>query len=214
MLRKIITIDDNKCDGCGLCVSACHEGAIALKKRKAVLIREDFCDGLGDCLPACPRDAIQMEQREAPAYDEAAVKASQKKSAPTHCCAPPSSGKAQWPLKLRLIPGNASFLKKKEWILAADCTAFARGGLKDMDQQEKAILIACPKLDAQDYANKLTELFAWNTPQKVTILRMHVPCCAGLQRVAQSAVAASGKHIVLETITLNAEGEQLSSQTI
>ena len=204
MLRKIIKIDKEKCNGCGACAKACHEGAIEMIEGKAVLTREDYCDGLGDCLPACPVDAISFEVREAPAYNEEAVKEAQKSKA--HTCSCPSatardmrksvpeittyenqpSMLAQWPCQIKLVPVNAPYFEDANLLIAADCTAFAYGNFHKDFMRNHITLIGCPKLDNIDYAEKLTQIIANNNIKSVKILRMEVPCCSGLEQAVNS----------------------------
>ncbi|MBR4392543.1 MAG: 4Fe-4S binding protein [Oscillospiraceae bacterium] len=231
MIRKIIHIDEEKCTGCGLCAKACHEGAIDIIDGKAKLTREDFCDGFGDCLPNCPTGAISFEEREAPAYDEAAVKAAQlvKQKAPHACpgsavrqmktessqAAPallgekPVSRLAQWPCQIKLVPVNAPFFDGAKLLIAADCTAYAHSNMHEKFMRGKVTLIGCPKLDAVDYAEKLGEIIAGNDIKSVTILRMQVPCCGGLQRAAERALQASGKFIPWQVVTISIDGKIL-----
>ena len=196
MIRKIIKIDEEKCNGCGACAAACHEGAIEMVNGKARLTREDYCDGLGDCLPACPVGAITFEQREAPAYDEAAVEAAKaKKSAPLPCGCPGTNSKAikraacetapsgnvtsrlsQWPVQIKLVAVNAPYFNGANLLVAADCTAYAYGNFHNEFIRNRITLIGCPKLDEGDYAEKLTAIIANNDIKSVTIVRMEVPC--------------------------------------
>ncbi len=226
MIRKIIKIDEDKCTGCGACAEACHEGAIEMVGGKARLTREDFCDGLGDCLPACPADAISFEEREAPAYDEAAVKLAGKK-APARCpgtrvarfaghgdetpaCAGrPVSRLAQWPCQIRLVPAHAPFFIGADLLIAADCTAYAYAGMHEKFMTGRVTLIGCPKLDAVDYTEKLTAILRGSSVRSVTVVRMEVPCCGGLQRAAESALKESGKDIPWRVVTVSADGRIL-----
>ena len=206
MIRQIIHIDQEKCNGCGLCVKACHEGAIALIGGKAYLAREHYCDGLGDCLPGCPTGAITFETREAPAYDEAAVlKAKAEKAAAQggHC----PSQLRQWPVQLKLVPVQAPWFDGADVLVAADCTAYAYGDFHRDFLRGKVLLIACPKLDSVDYSEKLTAIFRENNIQSVTVLRMEVPCCGGLQRAAETAAANSGKDIPVTTKIVTTDGK-------
>lgn len=215
MLRKIIRIDPRLCTGCGACAEACHEGAIEMVNGKAVLTRENYCDGLGDCLPACPANAISFEQREAPAYDEAAVKAAKAVQAPAPHRLSTAPGAQtptclnQWPVQLKLLPPRAPFYGGADILLAADCTAYACGDFHERFMAGRVTLIACPKLDAVDYAEKLTQIFAQNDIRSVTVTRMQVPCCGGLENAARRALTASGKALPLEVITLSAGGRIL-----
>ncbi len=224
MVRKIITIDQEKCNGCGACVTACHEGAIAMANGKAYLAKENHCDGLGDCLPACPTGAICFEEREAPAYDEAAVKAA-KKSTPCACpgtmakaikrdAAPaPKSPSAitsqllQWPCQIKLVPVHAPYFENANLLIAADCTAYAYGAFHQDFMRNHITLIGCPKLDDGDYADKLTEIIRHNDIKSVKVLRMEVPCCGGLENAVKRALMASGKFIPWQVITISTDGK-------
>ena len=227
MERKIIKIDEAKCDGCGLCAAACHEGAIGMVEGKARLLREDYCDGLGDCLPACPTGAITFEEREAPAYDHAAVLAAKAakaaQSATLPCGCPGSQSRAirreeapaagtcpsqlrQWPVQIKLAPVNAPWFDGCDLLIAADCTAYAYGAFHRDFIRGKVTLIGCPKLDEGDYTEKLTAILAGNDIRSVTVARMTVPCCGGIQRAAEAAVSASGKQIPLHVAGISPDG--------
>ncbi len=224
MIRKIIRIDEEKCNGCGACAAACHEGAIEMINGRAKLTRENYCDGLGDCLPACPTGAISFEEREAPAYDEAAV-AKAKASRTVGGC-PGSRAKllsrpraegarpasvpsrlAQWPCQLKLVPVNAPYFDGADLLIAADCTAFACGSFHEDFIRGRITLIGCPKLDEGDYAEKLTAIFSGSDIRSVTVTRMEVPCCGGLENAVKRAVQASGKNIPCRTVTISTGGQ-------
>lgn len=230
MKRRIIEIDREKCNGCGACAAACHEGAIAMVDGKARLMREDYCDGLGDCLPACPTGAISFEEREAPAYDEAAVKAAQARKAqgtsPCGCpgtqqrairreqtdCrteAPALSQLSQWPVQIKLVPVNAPYFDGANLLIAADCTAYAYGDFHRAFIRNRITLIGCPKLDEGDYADKLTQIIAANDIRSVTVVRMEVPCCGGIEHAARRALQASGKCIPWSVVTISTDGRIL-----
>jgi len=216
MIRRIITIDEEKCNGCGLCARACHEGAIGILGGKAKLLREDYCDGLGDCLPACPMNAISFEEREAPAYDEAAVLAAKKaKEAPQPCGCPGSDCRSvqtvssclgNFPVQIRLLPPNAPYLDGADLLIAADCTAYSYGNFHHDFMRGKVTMIGCPKLDAVDYSEKLTEIFRYNDIRSVTVTRMTVPCCGGLSYAVKTAIESSGKDIPLQIVTISPDG--------
>ena len=222
MMRKIINIDKEKCNGCGACAVACHEGAIEMIDGKATLTREDFCDGLGDCLPACPVGAISFEVREAPEYDEAAVKRAQmKKRSPCSCPGTeaklfarpvaaqrksPPSQLMQWPCQIKLVPANAPYLDGAHLLIAADCTAYAYGNFHDDFIKGRITLIGCPKLDAGDYAEKLTAIISNNAIKSITVTRMEVPCCSGLENAVKRALMSSKKRIPLSIITISTDG--------
>ncbi len=214
MIRKIIKIDESRCNGCGACAVACHEGAIEIIDGKAVLTREDYCDGLGDCLPECPADAISFEEREAPAYDEAAVLAAKQKKAKeqgnsiSHIL-PGVSQLGQWPCQIKLAPVNAPYFNGAELLIAADCTAYAYANIHENFMKGKVTLIGCPKLDFVDYSEKLTEIMRYNDIKSVTILRMEVPCCGGLETAVKKALQESGKNIPWNTVTISIDGKVL-----
>ena len=270
MIRKIIKIDESKCNGCGLCAAACHEGAIGMVDGVAKLLREDYCDGLGDCLPACPTGAITFEMREAPAYDEAAVKAAQHVAAQQvaaqqaaaqqtaaqkaghdcdcssqeepdvlPCGCPGSQSRAlhreescdcggghghhtasavpaiqpsrlsQWPVQIKLAPVNAPYFHGANLLIAADCTAYAYGNFHEEFIRNRITLIGCPKLDEGDYTQKLTQIIASNDIKSVTIVRMEVPCCGGIEFAAKKALQASGKFIPWQVVTISTDGQIL-----
>ena len=217
MIRRIITIDEAKCNGCGLCADACHEGAIGIVGGKAKLLREDYCDGLGDCLPACPMNAIAFEEREAPAYNEAAVLAAKKaKETPQPCGCPgtacqsvqPLSSQLQnFPVQIKLLPPNAPYLDNADLLIAADCTAYAYGNFHNDFMKNRVTLIGCPKLDMVDYSEKLTEIFKSNHIRSVTLTRMTVPCCGGLAMAVKRAIEQSGRQIPLNIVTISPNGQ-------
>lgn len=204
MLRKIITIDKARCNGCGLCAKACHEGAIGIVDGKAALLREDYCDGLGDCLPACPMNAISFEEREAPAYNEAAVLAAKKERVPERV---QPSALRNFPIQIKLMPVNAPYLNGAHLLIAADCTAYAYGNFHRDFMAGKITVIACPKLDMVDYTEKLTEIFRNNDILSVTVTRMTVPCCGGLPFAVKNAVEESGKNIPVHIVTIDPRGQ-------
>lgn len=199
MVRKIIKIDEEKCNGCGICANACHEGAIDIVDGKAKLMREHFCDGLGDCLPACPTGAITFEEREAPEYDEAAVMKA-KKNKNIH------SQLSNWPVQIKLAPIQAPYFHNANLLIAADCTAYAYANFHQEFIRNKVTLIGCPKLDSIDYSEKLTEIIRNNDIKSVTIVRMEVPCCGGLEMAAKRALQDSGKFIPWQVFTISIDG--------
>ena len=230
MIRKIIEIDEEKCNGCGACANACHEGAIGMVDGKAKLLRDDYCDGLGDCLPACPTGAITFVEREAAEYNEQAVlenKAKQSGEASHHSGCPgqqmrrlnhveetsalatarPVSQLGQWPCQIKLAPVNAPYFNGAKLLIAADCTAYAYANLHQDFMRGKITLIGCPKLDEVDYSEKLTEIIKQNDIQSVTIVRMEVPCCGGLELAAKKALQNSGKFIPWQVVTISIDGK-------
>ena len=211
MLRKIIKIDEDKCVGCGLCASACHEGAIEMIDGKAKLTREDYCDGLGDCLPVCPVDAISFEMREAPAYDEAAVLAAkaekEKKRKVQAENVKVESELLQWPVQIKLMPVKSAFYQGANLLIAADCSAYAYGNFHRDFMKNHITVIGCPKLDAGDYTEKLTQIIANNDIKSVTIVRMEVPCCGRLEMAAKNALKNSGKFIPWRVVTITTDGD-------
>lgn len=228
MIRKIIKINEDLCNGCGACAGACHEGAIGMMNGKAKLLREDYCDGLGDCLPACPTNAITFEEREAPAYDEAAVLKAKKEKGSLPCGCPGTNSKAikhentgpassapvtsqlsQWPVQIKLVPVNAPYFTKANLLIAADCSAYAYGNFHNEFIRNHITLIGCPKLDEGDYTEKLTQIIANNDIKSVTIVRMEVPCCGGIENAAKRALMASGKFIPWRVVTISTDGKIL-----
>ena len=203
MIRRIIEINEEKCNGCGACAAACHEGAIAMINGKAKLMRDDYCDGLGDCLPACPTGAITFVEREAAAYDEQAVLANKQKKGAA------ASQLGQWPCQIKLVPVNAPYFQGAKLLIAADCTAFAYASLHQDFMRGKITLIGCPKLDSVDYSEKLTEIIKNNDIQSITIVRMEVPCCCGLENAAKKALQASGKFLPWQVVTISIDGRIL-----
>ena len=199
MIRQIIHIDEEKCNGCGLCANACHENALAIVDGKAKLIRDDYCDGMGDCLPNCPTDAITFETREAAAYDEAAVEANKNKKTQLN----------NWPVQLKLAPTTSPYFNGAKLLVAADCTAYAYAKFHQDFIRGKVTLIGCPKLDAINYAEKLTEIIRDNDIQSVTIVRMEVPCCGGLEMAVRNAIQNSGKFLPWQVVTISTTGEIL-----
>ncbi|AET69129.1 4Fe-4S protein [Desulfosporosinus orientis DSM 765] len=232
MLRKIISIDEEKCNGCGLCVTACHEGALQLINGKARLISESYCDGLGDCLPECPTDAITLEEKETVEYDEEAVKRNmEKRKTQTHgtqpCGCPGTQAKLlarkqessslqsdesspsqlnQWPCQLKLIPINASYLDNAHLLIAADCTAFAYPAVHQKFMRNKITLIGCPKLDDIDYSEKLTAILKQHEIKSVTVLRMEVPCCGGIVQAVKKSLINSETLIPWHVVTISTDG--------
>lgn len=235
MIRKIIQIDEEKCNGCGACADACHEGAIGMVNGKATLLRDDYCDGLGDCLPTCPTGAISFVEREAAAYDEKAVQEHmQKKNAQTitssgsHTGCPGSrmqqfkrqetaspipaqvnSQLGQWPCQIKLVPVSAPYFNGAKLLIAADCSAYAYARMHDDFMRGKITLIGCPKLDSIDYSEKLTQIIQSNDIQSVTVVRMEVPCCGGLENAAKKALQDSGKFIPWQVVTISVDGKIL-----
>ena len=206
MVRKIIHIDEEKCNGCGACVTACHENAIGMVDGKARLLRDDYCDGLGDCLTTCPTGAITFVEREAAAYDEAAVKENAEKQEAMNAV----PHLQNWPVQIKLTPTNASCFAGARLLIAADCTAYAYAQFYQKFMKGKVTLIGCPKLDDIDYSEKLTQIIANNDIQGVTIVRMEVPCCGGLEMAARKAIQNSGKFIPWQVVTISVDGNILS----
>ena len=215
MIRRIINIDVEKCNGCGACARACHEGAIEIIDGKACLTRENYCDGLGDCLPECPTGAITFEEREAPAYDEAAVLAAkQSKQSLLHRETGTKQNDSdvsvsqltQWPCQIKLVPMSAPYFKDAELLIAADCTAYAYANFHNDYMKGRVTLIGCPKLDAVDYSVKLTEIMKFNDIKNVTLVRMEVPCCGGLEAAVNKALQDSGKSIPIQVVIVSING--------
>ncbi len=226
MVRQMIKIDADKCNGCGICVNACHEGALGMIDGKAVLLRDDYCDGLGNCLPACPTGAITFELREAPAFDKVAVEkamhqgcpgtAAKAFTKPSESPAPaqvnvvaPASQLRQWPVQIKLVPVNASYFSGAHLLVAADCCAFAYGDFHNAYMKKKVTLIGCPKLDEVDYTQKLTAILQENDIKSVTVARMEVPCCGGLEYAVKNALQACGKMIPWQVVTITTDGQIL-----
>ena len=240
MKRRIIHIDEEKCNGCGACAAACHEGAIAMVDGKAHLMRDDYCDGLGDCLPTCPTGAITFVEREAAPYDEAVVQAAKRQKAAAACGCPGSAPKTlhagcpgsqarslaggdeaphlqtaapsrlrQWPVQIKLVPLQAPFFDGAKLLIAADCTAYAYAAFHERFIRGHVTLVGCPKLDSVDYSEKLTEILRRNEIREVTVVRMEVPCCGGLEQAAKRALQASGKFIPWQVVTISTDGRIL-----
>lgn len=229
MIRRIIQINEEKCNGCGACAKACHEGAIGMVNGKAKLLRDDYCDGLGDCLPACPTGAITFVEREAAAYDEAAVLAAKAKKedvlpcgcpgtnaktidraeSPAVFAAPQSSQLRQWPVQIKLAPINAPWFKNAKLLIAADCTAYAYGNFHQEFIKDHITLVGCPKLDMVDYSEKLTAILQSNDIRSLTVVRMEVPCCGGIEFAVKKALQDSGKLIPWQVVTISTDGRIL-----
>lgn len=229
MIRKIIEINEEKCNGCGACAAACHEGAIGMVNGKAKLLRDDYCDGLGDCLPTCPTGAISFVMREAAAYDETAVLAAkEKKNQPLPCGCPGSAAKTmnrpqtspvsvalqesqlqQWPVQIKLAPVNAPWFDGAKLLVAADCTAYAYANFHQDFIKGHITLVGCPKLDEVDYSEKLTDIIQHNDIQSVTVVRMEVPCCGGMENAVKTALQKSGKFIPWNVVTITTDGRIL-----
>ena len=235
MVRKIIKIDEDKCDGCGLCVSACHEGAIDLVYGKAKLLRDDYCDGLGNCLPVCPTGAITFEEREAAEYDESSVKTNMENKQPEAlaCGCPGTHSKAierdayheqecsqavsvqtylnQWPVQIKLVPINAPYFNDTNLLVAADCAAYAYGNFHGEYMKNRITVIGCPKLDDGDYSGKITAILQQNNVKSVTVVRMEVPCCGGIESAVKTALQNCGKMIPWQVVTISTDGKVLEN---
>jgi ferredoxin len=227
MKRKIINIDEDKCNGCGACSAACHEGAIAIVDGKAKLMRDDYCDGLGDCLPQCPTGAITFVEREAKAYDAEAVKKNKKQPETLACGCPGTQSKKiehsntvyatedvssklnQWPVQIKLVPVKAPYFENANLLVAADCTAYAYGNFHNKFIKNKITVIGCPKLDSIDYSDKLMQIISNNNIKSVTVVRMEVPCCGGIENAVKTALQNSGKFIPWQVITISTDGKIL-----
>lgn len=236
MIRTIIKINEEICNGCGACAAACHEGAIKMVNGKAKLTREDYCDGLGDCLPACPVNAISFEEREAPAYDEAAVLASKQEqitqtlpcgcpgtqsrvfekvtAADENLYPPVTSRLRQWPVQIKLVPVNAPYFEDANLLVAADCTAYSYGNFHNEFIRDHITLIGCPKLDDVDYADKLTEIFLNNNVKSITVVRMEVPCCGGIEYAVKQALQTSGKFVSCRVVIVSTDGKILDQRML
>ncbi len=230
MIRQIIEINEEQCNGCGLCVHACHEGAIGLVEGKAKLLRDDYCDGLGNCLPVCPTGAITFIEREADPFDEATVKKNIEEKVPNLACGCPGTNTkvithaaeqprdhvptmqselSQWPIQIKLVPPNAPYFKNADLLIAADCTAFAYGNFHDEFIKNKITLIGCPKLDEGDYTEKLMHILKANDIKSVTVVRMEVPCCAGIANATIAALKDCGKMIPWQVVTITTDGKKV-----
>lgn len=216
MIRKIITIDEDKCNGCGICAEACHEDAIGIIDGKAKLLRDDYCDGLGDCLPTCPTGAISFTEREALAFNKeeveknmAAKKAAQEASGEPAAAAPVESQLRQWPVQIKLVAPNAAFFDGADLLIAADCVPFAYGDFHNSFMKNRVPIVGCPKLDSVDYSEKLTEILKNNDIKSVTVVKMEVPCCGGMEYAAKQALENSGKFIPSQVITITTDGKIL-----
>ena len=234
MVRKIITINEDKCIGCELCVNACHEGAIGMVNGKAKLLRDNYCDGLGNCLPVCPTEAITFEEREAAEYDAVAVKTNMENVQPEAlaCGCPGTHSKVinrdaakydpaseptaqvethlnQWPVQIKLVPVNAPYFENANLLVAADCTAFSYGNFHAEYMRNKVTIIGCPKLDEGDYSEKLTAILQANNIKSVTVVRMEVPCCGGIENAVKTALQNCGKMIPWQVVTISTDGKIL-----
>ena len=208
MIRKMIRIDEKKCNGCGVCATACHEGAIEMIDGKAKLVRENFCDGFGDCLPGCPTGAITFEEREAPAYDEEAVNRAKREKDESGSTGMESQ-LMNWPVQIKLAPIQAPYFEDAKLLIAADCAAYAYANFHAEFIRDKVTIIGCPKLDSVDYSEKLTEIIRCNDIRSITIVRMEVPCCGGIEMAAKKALQASGKFLPWQVVTISIDGKIL-----
>lgn len=223
MIRRIIEIDQNKCNGCGICVLSCHESAIEIVDGKAKLVKDDYCDGIGDCLPTCPTEAISFVEREAATYDEEAVKQRQSN---TGCLGTQTkliehdkdilnpyqnefiqSRLSQWPIQIKLVPTVAPYFEGAHILIAADCTSYAYSNFHNQFMKDKITLIGCPKLDSVDYSNKLSEIIRNNNIKAITVVRMEVPCCGGIENAVKTAIRNSGKLVQLHVAVITTDGE-------
>lgn len=228
MIRKIIKIDEERCNGCGLCKTACHEGAIDIIEGKAKLVRDDYCDGLGDCLPVCPTGAISFEEREALEYNEKAVQEKNKEKKNLPCGCPSTNARKinkketntneqketvmsselnQWPVQIKLVPINAPYFENADLLIAADCTSYAYANFHSKFMKNKITLIGCPKLDDGDYSEKLTEILKNNNINSITVLKMEVPCCIGILTAVKEALRKSKKIIQWQVNTISIDGK-------
>lgn len=223
MLRRIIEIEEEKCNGCGACATACHEGAIGMVDGKAKLLRDDFCDGLGDCLPTCPTGAIRFVEREAAAYDETAVMAAKGKGSCISGGCPGAAAKTipfhksgsqlrQWPVQIKLAPMQAPYYNGTDLLIAADCTAYAYANFHEDFIRGRVVLVGCPKLDGVDYSMKLAHILRNNDIASVTVVRMEVPCCGGLSYAVQKALQESGKALPFRVVTISTDGRIVDEQ--
>lgn len=235
MIRKIIKIDEEKCNGCKLCVDACHEGAIGIVDGKAKLLRDDYCDGLGDCLPVCPTEAITFEEREALEYNEEEVQKNMQKKEPLACGCPGTASKriekekredniqeevsneleselTQWPVQIKLVPTNAEYFDNNNLLIAADCTAYSYANFHKKFIKNRITLIGCPKLDYIDYTKKLTEIIKNNNIKSITVVRMEVPCCGGISNAVINSLKNSQKMIPWQIVTISTDGRIIENE--
>jgi ferredoxin len=211
VLRKISKIDAEKCTGCGLCVESCHEGAIGIVEGKARLLRDDYCDGLGNCMPVCPEGAIKLEECEAKAFNSGAVKKSRIKECQRSAMSGlGEGGLPHWPLQIKLAPVNAPYFAGAHLLVSADCCAYAYGAFHHDFMKDRVVLIGCPKLDGVDYSDKLSQIITQNNIEALTVVKMEVPCCGGIEYAAAAALKKSNKRIPREAVTVSVRGEILS----